>query len=306
MQINKVCVFGGSGFVGRHLVALLAARGCEVLVPTRHAERARDMLVLPTVEVVGANVHDASVLHELLAGCDAAVNLVGILHGSRDEFARIHVELPRKIAAACHAQGVPRLLHMSALNADAGSRSGYLRSKGEGEAVIRASGLQFSIFRPSVIFGRGDHFINRFAALLGRLPLLPLACPGTRFQPVWVEDVARVFAASLPRADAIGQSYDLCGPQVYTLRQVVEYVRDMAGRHALIVGLGNRLSYLQAWLFEHFPGKLLTRDDYYAMQVDSICRCAFPFGMVPAPLAAVACLADDLPLRHYFHYGAGN
>lgn len=292
MKLEKVCVIGGSGFVGRHIVHLLAAEKIQVRVPTRRRERVKDELILlPTVDVLDADVHDPATLDRLVQGADAVINLVGILHEERrGDFHRVHTELPAKIMEACRRNGVKRYLHMSALNADTAAPSAYLRSKGEAEKLVRASGLDWTLFRPSLIFGRGDTFLNLFARLLRFLPVVLLACPNARFQPVWVEDVARAFFHSLRDRRTVGQSYDLCGPGVYTLRELVACVGRITGHNRPIVGLSDRLSYLQAAAMEWLPVKLMTRDNYYSMQVDSVCRCGFPevFGVHPTALEAVA------------------
>ena len=292
MQINKVCVIGGGGFVGRHIVHLLAAQGRVVKVPTRNRERAKELIVLPTVDVLQADIHNDKELKQALTGMDAAINLVGILHEARSgDFRRAHVELPTRIARLCVSLGIKRLVHMSALKADPNGPSSYLRSKGEAEAALRqiAQGLALSIFRPSVIFGRGDKFLNMFAKVLKYFPVLFLASPQARFQPIFVEDVAQIIVASLDKLETFGKSYDLCGPKVYTLRELVKYVAQVTGRRRIIIGLGDRLSYLQAWAMELLPLKLMTRDNYYSMKVDSVCDCNFPeiFGFKPTALEAV-------------------
>lgn len=304
MKINNVCIIGGSGFVGGHIAHLLTAQEISVRIPTRHYEHARHLLVLPTADVVEANVHDDAELDRLLRGMDAVINLVGILHG---DFTAAHVELPRKIVAACQRNGITRLLHMSALNAATDGPSAYLRSKGEGEKVVMASGLQTTIFRPSVIFGPEDSFLNLFAGLTRRMPLLPLASANAKFQPVFVENVAQAFAASLTTPATCGQRYDLCGPRIYTLRQLVEYVAHVTGHDPAIIGLNDSLSYLQAMMLEFLPGKLMTRDNYFSMQVDSVCSCedgntlAAVFGIHPTALEQVAplYLAHQTPRDRY-------
>ncbi|HSS46643.1 MAG TPA: complex I NDUFA9 subunit family protein [Burkholderiales bacterium] len=314
MKLDKVCVVGGSGFVGRHIVHLLAAQEKKVRVTTRNRERSKELIVLPTVDVVQADVHDDAQLEQMLEGMDAVINLVGILHEERSgDFQRVHVELPQRIARTCERLGIPRLVHMSALNADVNGPSVYLRSKGEAEAALknRAKAPAVTIFRPSVIFGREDKFLNLFAKLLRFFPVLFLACPNARFQPIFVEDVARAFVDSLARLETFGQSYDLCGPKAYTLRELVKYMAVLTGRHRLIVGLSDRLSYLQAWSMEFLPVKLMTRDNYYSMRIDSVCDCAFPeiFGFQPAALEAAVPLyfAGGTPRGRYrwFRYKAG-
>ncbi|MFN7085163.1 MAG: complex I NDUFA9 subunit family protein [Burkholderiales bacterium] len=290
MEVTNVCMLGGSGFIGRHLCHQLAARGYRVSVPTRNPERAKELLMLPTVEVVGADVHDVEQLAEVTRGNEAVINLVGVLHEGRGNasFREAHVELPRKVIAACRRHGIRRLLHMSALNAGIDAPSVYLRTKGEAEAMVRESGLEATIFRPSVVFGREDAFLNMFARLLKRLPVVVLASPAARFQPVFVEDVAAAFVKSLADPGTSGQRYDLCGPKVYTLRELVEFVGNAIGCPRPIIGLNDTLSYWQAFAMELLPVKLMTRDNYYSMKIDNVCRCDFPFGIRPAALEAEA------------------
>lgn len=296
MTPGSVLLIGGSGFLGSELARSLAARGVRVTIPTRRAARAKHLKVLPTVEIVEANVHDRAVLAALMRGQDAVINLVGILYSPPGspygrEFARAHVELPRAIVAACRGAGVRRLLHVSALAAAAHAPSQYLRSKAAGEEAVRAAPapIEWTIFRPSVIFGRGDSFLNRFARLLRIAPLLPLACPGARFQPVWVGDVAAVMLEALDRPESYGATHELCGPKVYSLRQLVETVGALTGHRRPVVGLPGGLSWLQAAVLERLPGRLMTRDNVASMQVDSVCGgCALPFGRTPAALEQMA------------------
>lgn len=288
---GPIVVLGGSGFVGRHLVARLVTEGQRVVVPTRSRERARHLILLPTVDVVEADVHDPSVLAALVRGAAAAINLVGILNESRPgDFGRVHVELPRRLIAACRGAGVPRLLHMSALNADPQGPSNYLRSKGDAEALVAASGLQWTIFQPSIIVGREDSFLNLFAKLQRLLPVIALASSGARFQPVGVDDVAAAYVHALGDDATHGQGYPLCGPNVYTLRQLVAYVGELTGFNRPIVALGPGLAKLQASVLERLPGKLMSRDNLASMQRDSVCDCAFPplLGGPPAALEAIA------------------
>jgi NADH dehydrogenase len=290
MQLENVLVIGGSGFVGRHIVHLLAAQEKKVRVPTRNRERTKELIVLPTVDVVQADVHDDTQLARMLEGMHAVINLVGILNERRSgDFKRVHVDLALRIARTCVRLGITHMVHMSALNADPNGASRYLRSKGEAEVALKKEALALTVFRPSVIFGREDAFLNMFARLLKFFPALFLACPNARFQPVFVEDVARVFVESLTKLETFGQSYDVCGPKVYTLRELVEYVAQLTGRHRPVIGLSDRLSYWQAWAMEWLPLKLMTRDNYYSMKVDSVCGCDFArtFGFPPASLEAV-------------------
>ena len=322
MKNQTICVLGGAGFVGTQLVSQLAAAGKHVKVLTRRREQSKELILLPTVDVVEADIHDAQVLLREFRGMDAVINLVGILHESivgrsdlpsarRGDFHRVHIELPRKVVHACAQAGVRRVLHMSALGAEPTARSAYQRSKGIGEALVREASLQHSeherwyldgpkfihgyglnvtIFRPSVIFGRGDAFLNLFARLHRFFPLLPLASPDARFQPVYVDDVARAMVESLDDRASFGQTYDLCGPKIYTLHELVRYVGALTGHQRPIVRLSKYLSYLQAWMMEWLPGKkLMTRDNYYAMSADNVCGAGRPgFAFEPTALEAVA------------------
>jgi uncharacterized protein YbjT (DUF2867 family) len=291
MSDTATLVLGGSGFVGRHLVARLAAGGRRVIVPTRKRERAKHLILLPTVDVVEADVHDDAVLARLARRASVVVNLVGILHEPRrGEFERVHVELARKLVAACGAAGVSRLIHMSALNADPKGPSRYLRSKGEAEAIVAASGLAWTIFRPSVIFGREDSFLNLFATLERLVPVIPLACAGARFQPVFVGDVARAFDAVTDDDTAIQQRFSLCGPRIYTLRELVAYVGDLSGYKRPILPLGRGLAQLQARVLEWLPGPLMSRDNLASMERDNVCDDSLlaRFGFAATALEAVA------------------
>jgi NADH dehydrogenase len=303
MIINDVCVLGGSGFVGGHVCHRAVERGYRISVPTRDRERSKSLITLPTADVFTADVHDPTTLRRMFRGCNAIINLVGVLHDGRRKasFQDAHVELARKVVAACRETGVPRLLHMSALNAAVDAPSAYLRSKGEAERIVRESGLDFTIFRPSVIFGREDRFMNLFAKLQRILPVVFLGSPNARFQPVYVEDVAKVFVESLTRLESFGRSYDLAGPKAYTLREIVEYVGRITGHRRRVIALGDRMSYWQARLMELSPVKLITRDNYHSMKVDNVSGAALPFGITPTPLEAVAptWLAQRTPRSRY-------
>ena len=286
MKLDNVLVLGGSGFVGRHLVAALAADGVRVAVPTRHRERAKHLLPLPTVEVIETDIMAPGALEALTRTRQAVINLVGILHG---DFERVHAEFPRAVVAACRARGVGRLLHMSALGASANAPSEYLRTKAGGEqAALGAAGLAVTAFRPSVIFGPEDAFLNTFAELARLFPVLPIACPQARFQPVYVADVAHAMSRALDDRSTYGKVYELCGPRQYTLKELVELVCEMTGHRRAVLGLSDRLSYWQAFVMEKLPGKLITRDNVRSMQVPNVCAGAFPFGIRPQALEAAA------------------
>lgn len=273
---GTVCVLGGTGFIGRRLTNRLCLAGYNVRIPTRSRQQHRELLVLPSAELLDCDVHNQEVLSETLRGADAVVNLVGVLNDTSrggKVFQRVHVDLVEKIVAACQTAGVKRLLHMSALKANAErGPSLYLRSKGQAEALIRAAdSVDWTIFQPSVVFGPDDSFINRFAGLLRVSPVLPLAKPNARFAPVYVEDVVDAFCAALKDRATIGNCYQLGGPQIYSLREIVEFVARTIGEKRLILGLPDSLSKLQGWVFEHLPGRLFTYDNYLSLTVNSIC-----------------------------------
>jgi len=294
---RTICILGGTGFVGRHIANRLALRDWQMRIPTRRRERHRSLLVLPTVELIDADIRNLDTLKELFAGCDTVINLVGILNEPRNNsnaFRDMHVELPRRVVQACLATGTRRLLHMSALNAyPREERSQYLRTKGEGEDLVHAAatqGLQVTSFRPSVIFGHDDSFFNRFAGLLKLSPFVfPLACPDTRFAPVYVGDVADAYAGAIDARATIGQHLDLCGPHTYTLKELVEYTAHLIGVRRRVIGLNRRMSMLQARVLGHFPGKPFSLDNFWSLQKDSVCHTEFPkvFGIRPTSVEAV-------------------
>jgi len=292
MQSRKICVLGGSGFVGSSVVAKLDQAGYAVTVLTRRRDSARHLFLLPNVTVAECNVMDDGALAAALKGADAVINLIGILHqDSRTSFDAIHHQLPARLAKICDASGIKRLLQMSSLQADSDAPSEYLRSKAAGEAALQAFAhkLDITIFRPSIIFGRGDSFINLFATLIKLLPVVLLAKPNARFQPVWVEDVASCFAASIQNTQTYGQVYELAGPKVYTFRELVQQVMNTLGVKRPIIGLCDKLSYAQALMMELLPVKLMSRDNVRSMEVDSISQQPFPpiFRVEPATLEAV-------------------
>lgn len=277
MDKINVCLLGGTGFVGYHLANHLARADYRVRVPSRRCGRHRHLMVIPTVDLSDADIHDDRKLAQLIDGCEIVINLVGILNPRhRDDFRRIHVDLPRRVVNLCAERGVRRLVHMSALNADAvNGTSAYLRSKGEGEKIAldaHSAQLAVSVFRPSVIFGAGDHLYNRFAALLRFAPVLPLACAQARFAPVYVEDVARVIVGCLGPSQPAPQRFDLCGPKTYTLLEIVEYTSRILGKRRMILPLGRKASNILAGVLGVLPGRLLTRDNVNSMQVDAVCH----------------------------------
>ena len=275
---RTVCLLGGTGFVGRQIAGMLVQRGYSVRIPSRNRERARELLVLPGVEIVAADVHDETVLPRLLAGADAAINLVGILNEKGHDgsgFRKVHVELVEKLVRACQECRVPHLLQMSALKANAESGpSHYLRSKGAAERALKnlaGDELRYTIFQPSVIFGPDDSFINRFASLLRICPVLPLARPNARFAPVFVADVASAFCAALENHGSYDRTLQLYGPEDYSLQEIVVEITRILNLKRLIVGLPDSLSRVQAWFLDYvIPGKIFTLDNYRSMAVASV------------------------------------
>jgi NADH dehydrogenase len=298
MAIKNILLLGGSGFVGSHIANLLATReGIRITVPSRRRERAKHLLPLPGVDVVEANINDEAQLAELMRGQDAVINLVGILHGDSalpygKKFAQAHVELPRNIVAAMQKAGVKRLVHMSALKADAKGCSEYLRSKGDGEAIVLAAQgvLDVTVFRPSVIFGVGDSFLNTFAKVLKLAPVFPIGFPDARFQPVWVDDVANAFVDVVEKSETFGQAYELCGPGVFSLRELVQYVGKVTGNPRSIFKLSEGWAYLQAGLLWLAPKPMMSPDNLRSMQIDNVATSGakIPANWSPASLEAVA------------------
>ena len=317
--MKNIFVLGGTGFVGVHVCEKLVSEGWHVTVPTRNEAHARDLLLVTALEL---DVHDEAALTHALAGHDAVVNLVAILHGSQAAFDKVHVELPQKLARACKAAGVKQLVHISALGADAqhpeAAPSMYLRSKSQGEAVLlQAAGaglnaaFDLTILRPSVVFGARDKFINLFAKLQKTLPVMLLAGANARFQPVWVEDVASAVAHCLAQGEALSHSprvIEACGPDVFTLKELVQLSAQLSGvregRGRPVIALPRWLGRLQAWLLELAPGgPLMSRDNLDSMKIDNVATGQWPglesLGIHPAALPPIAqdYLTENSPTR---------
>ena len=264
-------------------------------VTTRHIKRASAVQHLPLVTVQVADIHNPDTLAQLVAGHDVVINLVAILHGNEAAFERAHVTLAHTIAQACQRSGVRRLIHISALGAATDGPSMYQRSKARGEAVLQAAGLDLTVLRPSVIFGEGDHFLNLFARLQKTLPLVPLAGADTRFQPVWVEDVAQTVLHAVNTPDTVGQTIELVGPDVFTLRELVQMTGRTAGCPRPVLGLPRAIAYFQALAMELAPGEpLMSTDNLNSMEVDNVASPAAAgiptqasWGLAPASLRAV-------------------
>jgi uncharacterized protein YbjT (DUF2867 family) len=279
MQPMRIAVLGGTGFLGRSVCERLARRcaGGAIVVPTRRAMHAGGVRALPTVDVRVADVHDDAALARVLAGCDAAINLIAILHGSAAAFEQVHVVLPRRLAAACAAAGIRRVVHVSALGVSKDAPSNYLRSKAAGEAVLRAAALDLTLLRPSVIFGAQDRLLNLFARLQRVAPLMPLAAGDARMQPVWVEDVAEAIVRCLDAPGTIGQTIECAGPEICTLAELVRRAGRWSGHPRPVLPLPPAVGRLQAQLMEWLPGQpLLSRDNLLSLQVANVAGGVLP------------------------------
>jgi len=272
MTEKKIIVLGGTGFVGRLLVKRLAAEGHQVTVLSRNLGSHFDRLLPPNVVLREMDVFDPEALRQAFDGADAVINLVGILneHGDNGRgFRRAHVDLIKLVIAACQLAGVQRLLAMSALNAGRGS-SYYLKSRGEAEAAVKASGLKWTLFEPSVIFGIGDGLFTRFAALLRTFPVLPLACADSKFAPVYVGDVVDAYSHCLRDNRTIGEVYELYGPEVFSLMQIVKMTARQMGLRRLIIPLPDFIGRVQGLVFDFVPGKPFSSDNFRSLQTDSV------------------------------------
>jgi uncharacterized protein YbjT (DUF2867 family) len=277
MRPQSILVLGGSGFLGTRLVARLIKDGHRVTVLSRDREQHKHLLVLPGLSLENCNVFDEAQLSEHFRGHEVVVNLIGILNErgfGGSGFRRVHTELTRGVLQAARSAGVARLLQVSALKAAVDAPSYYLRTKGEAEQLIRESNasLDWTIFQPSVIFGPGDSFLNRFAGLLGAIPgIFPLAKPNARFQPVLVDDVIEAMQKCLHGGASSRQTYQLGGPQVYTLREIVGLVAQLTGRRPWIIGLPDVVARLQALVMDFVPGRPFSSDNYRSLTIDSVC-----------------------------------
>jgi len=277
MRPLSICILGGTGFLGTRLAARLIKDGHAVTVLSRDREQHKQLLVLPGLTLVNCDVYEEPQLSERLRGQDAVINLVGILNErgfGGGGFRRAHTELTRSLLLAMRSAGVRRLLQVSALKAAVDAPSYYLQSKGAAEKLIREQGaaIDWVIFQPSVMFGPGDTFLNRFAGLLASVPFVfPLARPHARFQPVFVDDVVDALLRCLQGDASIRQTYQLGGPQIYTLREIVSLVAKTTGHRRWIVGLPNFAAWLQGLAMNFVPGRPFSSDNYRSLKVDSVC-----------------------------------
>lgn len=279
---HKILILGGSGFVGRALCEHLVRQhggAAAITVPSRRPAAHRGLQVLPGLDMIDADVHDATQLTQLLRGQDLVVNLVAILQGDEAAFERAHVQLPRTLAAACRNAGVRRVIHVSALGVGPAAPSRYLRSKTRGEAVLQEAGadLELTLLRPSVIFGADDRFLNLFAALQAWFPVLPLAGADAQFQPVWVEDVAAAILRCAQDRATIGKTYELAGPQVFRLAELVQLAGRLSGHERRVLPLPAPLAKAQALLMECLPGEpTMSRDNLASMERPNIASGTLP------------------------------
>jgi len=276
-QQRNVLVIGGSGFIGKQLAFALANRGFRVTVPCRRPHRNRELLVHPEIRVIEASITDPAELKSLCANQQIVINLVGILHENRKgDFRRIHVDFVKQVIDACKQAGIRRLLHVSALGANEASGSSlYLRSKGEGENLLHTlgqRGLQVTSFQPSVVFGKEDQFINQFAGILRWcVGYFPLACADSKLQPVYVGDLVERIIGTIDDRSSHAKRYQVCGPEVFTLRQILELIIAELRLPVRILPLGKGLSRLQAMVMQNLPGKLFTLDNFRSLQTPNVC-----------------------------------
>lgn len=288
-------VFGGSGFIGRYVVQRLAAQDYVVRVATRDPAGARFLQTQGRVGQIvplAASVTDDAAVARAVEGASAVVNLVGILAERRaGDFDRIQGEAPGRVARAAAAAGTEALVHLSAIGADAGSPSLYARSKAKGEEGVRAAFPSATILRPSVVFGPEDGFFNRFAAMAGLLPFMPVVAGATRFQPVYVGDVADAVLAAIARPEARGGTYELGGPRVMTMREVLRLVLDQTRRRRRLVEMPAGLMRVQARVAELLPSPPITRDQLLLLERDNVVGEGMPglaeLGISPTAVEAV-------------------
>ncbi len=294
MSVKRIAVLGGTGFLGRAVCEHLSRRstGCAIVVPTRRAMHANAVRALPTVDVRVADVHDDAALAGVLAGCDAVINLIAILHGDAAAFAQVHARLPERMAATCAAAGIRRVLHVSALGVSDDAPSNYLRSKAAGESALRAAPLALTVLRPSLIFGAQDRLLNLFAGLQALAPLMPLAGGAAQLQPVWVNDVAEAIVRCLDTPATIGQTIECAGPEVVTLAELVRLAGRWSGHPRPVLALPPAVGHLQAWLMERLPGPpLLSRDNLASLRIPNVAGGKLPglasLGIEAAAMASV-------------------
>ena len=302
MTTQRIVMLGGTGFVGSYLVPRLAADGHQIILLSRNRELHRALAVLPDVSIRSADVYDDAVLRRHCDGADAVINLIGILNASgRHTFQRAHVEMTQRLIEACKTCGVQRLHQMSSLKAGQG-QSQYLKSRGEAETLVKRSSLNWTIYEPSVIFGPGDGLVTRFAGLMRKMPALPLARATSRMAPTYVGDVAEAIARCVVDDKLSSRrSFELYGPQVLTLGEIVRAIRDAAGLRTPIIPLPDSLGRLQAQVAGMLPGKPFSLDNFLSLGTDSVGSVDgyAALGIVPQPfLSLLPHVLRGMPRQH--------
>ncbi len=293
----RTALFGGTGFVGRHLVSALFNQGCKVVIVSRHPQRHKHLLVLPGIDIVEGDIHDTDSLASLVRGADAVFNLIGILHDGRGRstFEKVHADFPENLAAACLEQGVGRLIHISAIGTSVNAPSEYLKSKGRGEDAVVAAmdqGLDATVFRPSIIFGPNGGITQMFEQMLRlSIGVFPVICPNALMQPVHVVDVASCIAQCLSEPQTIGNCYDLAGPEILTLYEIVSIINELSGSRRKLIKVAEPVSRLMAAIMQYLPGKPLSPDNVASMQVPSVSDMPFP-DYYASPLRGMRQTAD--------------
>ena len=270
----NICIIGGTGFVGTYLINALVSQGHAIKVITRRPERHRHLRTLPGVKLTTIDFFGSKILERQIDTYDVVINLAGILNPSgSNSFELAHEKVASRIAEATLSVGTPRLLHMSALNADENAPSQYLRTKAKAQqSVLSTEGLNVTTFSPSVIFGPQDSFFNRFASLLKIMPVVfPLTCSNARFSPIYIGDVVNAFINSIDNPETYAKNYNLCGPQDYSLYELVKYTAQQINSASTIVPINQFFSKPMVMLMDLFPGAPITMDNYNSMKLESVC-----------------------------------
>jgi len=305
----RTVLFGGTGFVGRHLAFALFDQGCKVVIASRYPQRHKHLRVLPGVDIVEGDIHGANSLASLVHGADAVFNLIGILHDGtgKSTFEKVHAEFPENLAAACIEQGVQRLIHVSAIGTSVNAPSEYLKSKGRGEAAVVAAmnqGLDATVFRPSIIFGPNGGITQMFERMLRlSIGVFPVICPNALMQPVHVGDAASCIAQCLSESQTIGNCYDLAGPETFTLYEIVSIINELSGSRRKLIKVAEPVSRLMAAIMQYLPGKPLSPDNVASMQVPNVSEMPFP-DYYASPLRGMRQTAEHWLIARESRYNA--